>query len=70
MDRVDLDRVDLGRGHAGLEAVHQRVVARQAELLRQRLGLLARHREHLAQVGQQTGPIVGGSLRAPCVLAA
>ena len=49
------DAVDLGAGHAGLVAVHQRVVLRQAGLRRQQRGLLAGQiASTVAEIGDET----------------
>ena len=60
----------LGRAHARLVLVQQRVVLGEPRVLRQQLRLLARDGQHLAQVGREAGPVVGRALRAPGVFAA
>jgi hypothetical protein len=51
--QVAEDAVELRAGHAGFVAVHQRVVAGQAAQVRQQRGLLARQRQHRAEVLQE-----------------
>ena len=68
--QVAEDALDLGTGHARLEAVEQRVVGRETGGLGQVHRLLAGDLHHRTEVLDEAGPVVGRTLRAPGMLAA
>ena len=61
--------LDVGRAHAGLEAIHQRIVRSEPAALGKQPRLLAADPNHLAKIFQEAAPVVRRPLSPPGVLA-
>ena len=62
--------VDIGRAHARLKPIHQRVIPGQTRVISEELCLFACEFHHLAEIFEKALPVIGLTLAAPGVFAA